>query len=202
VVGGLVPVRERDLGRHDRIVVGRVGRRCAQTVLQFHLETAGSWLDVEWRRAAVNPGLLDNSARLLGREAPPRILASPRLRRSLPAGHVGPSHLRAPCGLRALPVRIGSPLGLLLGDIAIPLRALRSLVGFTQVSPSRVASLCPTLLATTHRRRDEQHKEHDRDRDDDHDDTGTHREDRDKGDAQDPISSIACSSVSPDRLDA
>jgi hypothetical protein len=97
-------------------------------------------------------------------------------------------------GRDLLPVRIGSPLGLLLGDIAI---ALRSLVGFTQVSPGRVASLCPTLLATTHRRRDEQHKEHDCDRDDDHDDAGTHREDCDKGDAQDPISSIACSSVSP-----
>ena len=103
----------------------------------------------------------------------------------------------ASSAVNLLPVRIGSPLGLLLGDIAITLRSLRSRVGFTQVSPSRVASLCPTLLATTHRRRDEQHKEHDCDRDDDHDDTGTHREDRDKGDAQDPISSIACSSVSP-----
>jgi hypothetical protein len=96
-----------------------------------------------------------------------------------------------------LPVRIGSPLGLLLRDIAIALRALRSRVGFTHVSPGRVASLGPTLLATTHGRRDEQHKEHDCDRDDDHDYTGTHREDRDKGDAQDPISSIACFSVSP-----
>jgi hypothetical protein len=73
---------------------------------------------------------------------------------------------------------------LLLGDIAIPLRALRPPVRFAQVTPSRVAPLCPTLLATTHRRRREQHEQHDRDRDDDHDDTRTHRENRDKGQAQ------------------
>jgi hypothetical protein len=53
--------------------------------------------------------------------------------------------------VRALPVWIGS-LGLLLGEIAIPLRALGSLASFAQVSPSRVTTLCPALLATTHRR--------------------------------------------------
>jgi hypothetical protein len=97
-------VRERDLGGHDRIVVGRVGRRFAQTVLQLHLETAERRLDVEWRGAQ---SILIRS----------------------PIRH-------ASSAVNLLPVRIGSPLGLLLGDIASP---LRSLVGFTHVSPSRVA---------------------------------------------------------------
>jgi hypothetical protein len=98
-----------------------------------------------------------------------------------------------------LPVWIGSPLGLLLGDIAIPFRALRSLVSFAQVSPRRVAPLCPTFLATTHRRRHDQHEEHDCDRDDDNDDTGTHRKHGDKGAAQDLISSVVCFRVSVSR---
>lgn len=91
-----------------------------------------------------------------------------------------------PCtsGCAGLLVWIGSRLGLLLGDIAIPLRAPRALVGFIQVTPS----LGVTLLAVAHRQGHQQHYEHDRDRDNDHDRTGADREHGDKGSAQIPPS--------------
>jgi hypothetical protein len=82
--------------------------------------------------------------------------------------------------VRALPIPISSPLGLLLGDIAIPLGARRALVSVAHLSTSRVAPLRATLLATTHRRRDRQSQEHNRNGDDDHDDTSPDRKHGDK----------------------
>jgi hypothetical protein len=94
----------------------------------------------------------------------------------------------------ALSVWIASPLGLLLRDIAISLRATRALVSFIQIAPSRVTPLLSTLLPPTHRRGHQQHHHHDRNRDDDYYDTGANRERRGvKSDMQRPASSSVAS---------
>src|SRR6266511_2265494 len=71
VVRELAQVSERDLPRHERIVVGHVGEAVVEPVLELHVHPHPELLDVEGRRGPVDADLLTDPAGLLRGEARP-----------------------------------------------------------------------------------------------------------------------------------
>jgi hypothetical protein len=57
VVGKLVQVGERELARHDRIVIGQVRSRLVATVLEFDVHPVAELLEVEGSRVPVDAAL-------------------------------------------------------------------------------------------------------------------------------------------------
>jgi hypothetical protein len=71
VVGELVAVCERDPGRDVRVVVADVRVRVVQDVLEFDVHPDPELVDIEGRACSVDPDLLAEATRLLGRELVP-----------------------------------------------------------------------------------------------------------------------------------
>src|SRR6266516_2311048 len=57
VVGEFVQVGERDLARHDRIVISHVRSRIMETMLQFDIHAFPELLEIEGRRVPIDPDL-------------------------------------------------------------------------------------------------------------------------------------------------